>query len=410
MERIYQKNKHILEIESELNQSKTLDLILEDLSIKSTPIVESLDETYDQVTFLYEDLECSENVLLMVPIVWSDMKAHLMDKIEGTNIWYSTYKVKNNGRFLYRISVNDSLKMNCEIRMDKCIHDVHNPNITTFIGQEAQEVKFSNISLSKSLPDKWAVDLNTKNKGKVIKHDIQSEILDEKREFSIYLPYSYDKSVKDYNYVLVFDGYNHLDRLLSADALDNLIEAEKIPNTIGIFLKSNSNRAKNFKICDEFAGFLIKELLPMIRGLYNISDNPKDAVISGVSLGGLASVYLGFSNSNVFGNILSQSGSFWYGADNDNKSVDKCWMSDYIESIKEENIKLYMNVGLFEGPPMLGPNKNLHETLEELNYDVDFEYFTGGHDHLSWGEYFAKGLISLSNRNNIDESKELYEE
>ncbi|NMM63599.1 hypothetical protein HBE96_13125 [Clostridium sp. P21] len=44
---------------------------------------------------------------------------------------------------------------------------------------------------------------------------------------------------------------------------------------------------------------------------------------------------------------------------------------------------------------MINNSLNVKNTLESLDYHVDFEFFKSGHDYLSWGQTLATGLIAL---------------
>lgn len=44
---------------------------------------------------------------------------------------------------------------------------------------------------------------------------------------------------------------------------------------------------------------------------------------------------------------------------------------------------------------IIDTNINLRDALIAKGYHVDFQWFNGGHDYLSWGETLAHGLISL---------------
>lgn len=146
----------------------------------------------------------------------------------------------------------------------------------------------------------------------------------------------------------------------------------------------------------------------MLRKKYNLSDNPQKAIIGGLSLGGLTATYMGLKHSEVFGNVLCKSGSFWYKPiKSDEKKqyqveIEKrgseldCWMSEQIKLSPKLPLKFYMNVGVLENKQtMINNSVNVKKTLESLDYHVDFEFFKSGHDYLSWGQTLATGLISL---------------
>ena len=62
----------------------------------------------------------------------------------------------------------------------------------------------------------------------------------------------------------------------------------------------------------QFQRFVGAELVPWIRERYRIGKNAKLNVVAGSSFGGLAAAYTAFVHPDIFGNVLSQSRSFWW--------------------------------------------------------------------------------------------------
>jgi enterochelin esterase family protein len=69
-----------------------------------------------------------------------------------------------------------------------------------------------------------------------------------------------------------------------------------------------------------FADFLAKELVPWAREKYHATDDPTQTIVAGSSYGGLASVFAGLRHSEVFGNVITLSGSFFWMPDNEKES------------------------------------------------------------------------------------------
>ena len=171
--------------------------------------------------------------------------------------------------------------------------------------------------------------------------------------------------------------------------------SKKIPQIITVFVESTKDRTQNLQCSDEFTDFIGKELIPYIKKNYNISEDPNKNIIGGYSLGGLAASYAGLRYPNVFGNVLSQSGSYWYKRKEYNE--DECiWINNKFNKKQKLPLKFYINVGAIEPKAsMKDTNKAFKDNLIELGYEVKFEEFGSGHDHLYWGETLANGLIYL---------------
>src|SRR6185369_2891324 len=89
--------------------------------------------------------------------------------------------------------------------------------------------------------------------------------------------------------------------------LDNLIAASKIPPMVAVLIANPSQETRR-----NFADFLAKELIPWTHGHYNVTSDPRQTVVGGSSYGAIAATYAGLRHSDVFGNVLCQSGSFWW--------------------------------------------------------------------------------------------------
>jgi len=94
-----------------------------------------------------------------------------------------------------------------------------------------------------------------------------------------------------------------------------------------------------------------------------------------------------------FGNVLSQSGSFWWmnGTEFD---VGAEWLTRRYALAPELPVRFYVEVGLQEWA-LLGPTRHFRDVLEAKGYDLDYAEYNGGHDALCWRGGIADGLASL---------------
>lgn len=136
-----------------------------------------------------------------------------------------------------------------------------------------------------------------------------------------------------------------------------------------------------------------------VREHYNVSKQPKDSIIAGFSLGGLEATYAALKNPNVFGKVISQSGSFWW-CESWGKEISEGQTiprgETIIEKIKDtpqKNIEIYMEVGTGEGKEMEICNGATYDALKSKGYSVKFLKFVGIHDWISWSRTLEKSLI-----------------
>jgi enterochelin esterase family protein len=75
--------------------------------------------------------------------------------------------------------------------------------------------------------------------------------------------------------------------------------------------KPRKNRSSEYdSLGDQYARFLLEELLPPIAQRYRISTNPGDRAICGISSGGICAWTVAWERPDQFGKVLSHVGSF----------------------------------------------------------------------------------------------------
>jgi len=399
------KSKIIVQLEEKIKQygDRAIKEFLCDLKEKGGPIIEELenDKENNLVTFIYQgNKECKS--VLFVPDIGLDRfkdnyKEFKMERIMETDLWYITYEVRNNLRFVYYFSINDPLDDNWNDRFcNRVIYDRFSNKVLIFKGENGEEDnKSSYVIMPKSPEDIWTKKIEGVPTGNVEEYRFESKNLEDKRKVRIYTPYGYDKKEKPYGFIVLTDGNDYVDVLSAIETLNNLIDSKKIPPIVAIFIDSTENRGQELKCNDSFCEIISKELISWVSQNYNITSNPEEAIICGLSLGGLTAAYLGLNYSDVFGNVLSQSGYFWYNSEDFAPNED-CWMATMFKEVNRLPLKFYFDMGVLETKyKIIDTNISLRDTLISKGYNVDFQWFNGGHDYLSWGETLANGLISL---------------
>lgn len=404
MKRSLLKSNVVLKLEDNIKQfgHKAVDEFLCNLRMSETPIIEIIENDNESslVTFIYEGDKACKSVLF-IPEIGRDRykdnyKDFQMERIMGTELWFITYEIRNNIRLLYYFSPNDPLDNNWGERFDnRLVHDKFNNRI--FILQDGErEYRGSCLEMPKAPEHIWTKKQEGIRRGRVEEYKFESVGLKDKRRIRIYTPYGYSEKEKPYGFMVLTDGNDYISVLSATETLDKLITYEKIPPISAVFIDSvEETREEELMCSDSFCEVISKELIPWVRQNYNISENPKDAIICGLSLGGLTAAYLAFNYPKIFGNVLSQSGSYWYKSIGFSTTKQDCWMGDKFKNINKLPLRFYLDVGVLEHQEMIYANINLRDILLDKGYHVDFQWFNSSHDYLSWGETFANGLISL---------------
>lgn len=372
---------------------------------KGTPLIEPLEGDDYLVTFLYKGAK--HNVRLFGGPVADHV---LLDKLDGSDIWFKSFKVKKGVRLSYQLApdvpnIRGTIREKRVAILSTAQVDSLNKKPYLFEGKQDLD-KYSMHSTFEILDDSF-IDWTKKQnnpKGKVFNTKIKSDILKDERNISIYTPFDYDYK-KEHQLLFIFDGIAYQQKVPSPRILDNLIAKKKILPTIAIFIDNPTRQARATQLPpnEKFADFMAKELLPFVKTQVKVNHNPKNTILTGSSYGGLASMYVAFKYPELFGNVLSQSGSFWWGEAKDGQAE---WLTREIAKSETKDINIYLNAGLYEtgyfSIDILESNRHLKTVLEARNYkNVVYEEFHTSHDYYAWRTNLAFGLISLSKLKNI---------
>lgn len=383
------------------NRFDAVDDFWKTVEKEGAPLIEKIEEDPSNIiiTFLYrgKEGEVIENVLIYGGIPGFRYSENLMERMFNTDIWFKSYKIRNDVKFKYNFSLNYKFDNNYKDIKRNSIIDPLNLNKMVFTKDdedpESEETISSIIKLEETKPDRWTTSNENSNKGSVKLNRFQSEILRCTRRIWVYTPYGYTEEQSAYNLLVLTDGFEYLNYLSVQVVLDNLIAEKKILPIVCILIESSKNRYEELTCNDSFSKFISEELIPWAYEKYNITKKPQETIIGGVSLGGLAATYIAFKNPAIFGNVISQSGSYWYNSE---------WLTKQFESTEKLPIEFYLNAGILEDHPyddepiMMEVINNMRDVLLSKGYNVKYENFQSGHDYLCWGETLATALIMLT--------------
>ena len=357
----------------------------EDLKGKA-PLIETIPE-HDNlrlVTFLWRGGDESGEIRFIgtVPL---EIRQKPLNRLADTDVWFLTARFQVTARFSYAFE-----------RAGKWLDDPLNP-----LKYRAR----SFVELPGASPQPWIRIQPEVAKGTLKPEKLSSKILKEEREFTVYTPAGYDPQRGKYGVVVLFDGEEYRSLVPTPTILDNLVASKKIPPLVALLVDHGSIEARDrdLQCSAPFADFLAKELLPWAREHYRLSADPKQTIIGGSSYGGLSAAYCAFRYPEVFGNVLSQSGSFgyypgWHGADQTDASPFG-WLIRQFVTTRKLPLRFYLEAGLFEtahAGSILPQNRRLRDVLEAKGYALVYSEFVGAHEYLSWRGSLADGLIALT--------------
>ncbi len=227
-----------------------------------------------------------------------------------------------------------------------------------------------------------------------------------RREFSLYVPEQYTPNTAAC--LMVFQdgfGYSKPDGAFRVPIVfDNLIHQKAMPVTIAVFVspgtipatkpgaKDRSNRSFEYdSMGDRYARFLVDEFLPVaLKGL-NVSSDPKQRAISGISSGGICAFTVAWEKPDQFGKVLSHIGSFT----NIRGGYDYPALVRKTKS-KSKAIKVYLQDGKDDLNNLFGDwplgNQDLASALQFAGYENQFVMTDGGHSGNWGGDQIPKAL------------------
>lgn len=382
------------------NTSSVEDFWIE-IGNKGAPIIESIEGDIQNnfITFVYKGDDTTKNVVVIGAFPGFDYTQNQMDRLLDTDIWYKTYKVRNDIRFIYYYSVNDALDTDMEKRSKNVSFDMLNDNKFIFVKNEnkidSKEITASVVELVNAESQEWAMEKAEVPKGSIECFTLESEILNNSRRIWVYLPFRYSEENSPNNLLILSDGFEYTNLIPTPTILDNLIYRNKISSTAAVFIGSTEARNKELACNDSFIEFIVSELLPSLYLKYNITKDPSKTVIAGSSLGGLNAIYAGLRYPDVFGKVLSQSGSFWWKPENES---DSNWLINKIKNAERLPESFYLEVGVLENSnTMINSNENLAAALKNIGCKMKYSQFGGGHAYLSWRGTLSEGLMWILN-------------
>lgn len=399
--------------------SADINAFWKEVAAEGTPLVESIekDPQHELVTFLWRGTPETRNVFPVGSFKVGGLYPldYVFHQIPLTNVWYLTVRLPTGARFTYGLSENDPLVFSVfqPQRFATTQVDPLNPHRWGCAPDATRYDCQSMAELKGAVPQPWIVKNNRVAAGTVEKQKVRSELLHNEHDLSIYLPAGYKAHAAPYDLVVIFDESAYLTKVPMPVILDNLIAASKIPPTVAVLIANPSQASRNTELTPnpKFADFLANELIPWIHAHYNVTTDPEKTVVAGSSLGGLTATYAGYRHSEVFGNVICQSGSFWWAPDHsgalaDGVTTETGWMARQFIASPKLPLRFYMDAGAFEfdsngtGGGILETSRDMRDVLLAKGYEVHYQQFVGGHDYLSWRGTFADGLIDLIGNTN----------
>lgn len=245
--------------------------------------------------------------------------------------------------------------------------------------------------------------------GKVTQHEFRSSVFEGTlRDYYVYVPQQYtgDEPAA----VMVFqDGHAYVGekgQFRVPAVFDNLIAQGRMPVTIGIFInpghrgdampdnrwRANNRSFEYDSLTDQYARFLLEEMLPEVSKTYSLSTAAKDRAICGISSGGICAFTVAWERPDQFSKVLSHVGSFT------NIRGGHVYPA-LIRKTEPKPIRVFLQDGDGDLDNAHGnwwlSNLQMDAALKFSKYDYKFVGGTGGHNGIHGGAILPESLAWL---------------
>ena len=219
------------------------------------------------------------------------------------------------------------------------------------------------------------------------------------RDWWVYVPAQYRDDAPAA--LMVFqDGALYLDEtgpIRVPVVFDNLIHRGEMPVTIGIFVNPGRfagddpegptrNRSTEYDtLSDQYARFLLEEIIPDVRRTYRITDDPGRWAIGGISSGGICAFTVAWERPDRFRKVVSHVGSFT------NIRGGHVY-PDLVRRSAPKPLRVFLQGGTQDLNLRFGnwwlANQQMASSLEFAGYDLRTAWGEGGHNLEHGGAIF----------------------
>jgi enterochelin esterase-like enzyme len=224
------------------------------------------------------------------------------------------------------------------------------------------------------------------------------------RDYWIYVPAQYE-AAKPACLMVFQDGSGYMNtngQFRTTVVFDNLIHKKEMPVTIAIFInpgqvpasesgqRGRSNRSFEYdSLGDQYARFLLEEILPEVGKKYNLTTDPEGRAVGGSSSGGICAWTVAWERPDAFRKVLSHIGSF-----TNIRGGHVC--QALIRKTPKKPIRVLLQDGANDLDNLHGnwplANQEMAAALKFSGYDYQFVFGDGGHNGKHGGAILPDSL------------------
>lgn len=334
-----------------------------------------------------------------------------LKRLGDSDVWFGSYRVPRTARVTYKYAPDvPELDASPMVRRRAILataqRDPFNPKHLPEGEPTDKYAGESLLELPDAPPCPWLDRKDGVPTGSVERLPLASTILGNTRDVWVYRPHGYTPGADGNALLVLFDGERYMDEVPTPRILDNLIAAGAIPPTAAVLVGNPTSESRSAELPPnpKFARFLAEELTPWARER-GVHAPASATVVAGASYGGLAAAYAGVAHPEIFGKVLSQSGSFWWapGSSPAAEPDEPEWLARQVAKAPAVRVVFHFQAGTFEvgrggSAGIRQTSQHLRDVLEAKGCIASYADFGGGHGYAYWRYTLADGLIKLLGR------------
>ena len=346
------------------------------LAENSFPIVEG-----DTVTFVYRG---RADAVQLQHWIYGLETSQAFELLHGTDLWFLCLELPRESRIEYKLEVVQG-DQHSLVQDPLNPHHAHDPYGANSVVHSAGH----------EIPD-WTLPDPEARPGKIVEHQIASEVLRDRRTIRVYLPARY-RETRRYPLLVVHDGSDYVRFSGLRTVLDNLIHRLEIPPIIVALTDSNA-RLREYADDRQHAEYLVDELVPLLEETYPLFGTPSTRGLMGASFGAVATLATAWRYPGYFGRLLVQSGSFAFtdiGKHDCGPAFDA--VVEFVNAFRatpgKPSERIFVSCGTYE--PMIYYNRSMVPLLQSTDMDVRYVESRDGHNWENWRDRLREGLSWL---------------
>ena len=233
--------------------------------------------------------------------------------------------------------------------------------------------------------------------GTVHQHAYYSKSLNMKRSLHVYTPPDYEKNSDSLPVLYLFHGAGDNDATWTSTGhahfiADNLLAKHQARPMIVVMTDGHATSANPTAVTanmisrnvEAFRDDLLKDVIPLIEGVYRVKANRENRAIIGLSMGGGQSLSIGLKNRELFAWVGGMSSYL--------PNAEKVVAEVFPES--KSNLKLLW-IACGKDDRLVEGARNLSAALKERNIPHEFKETAGNHSWPVWRRYLGEFMPLL---------------